>query len=123
MSKIGIPREAVEAGARAIVKAAYAGSDAEWDRLQPTQQHTVRERALEVLNAAGALLVAAYLEGPFADELKNRADARAQIGDDDQDEDTCEEEGYDCHTAAAVATWLRARTMAKACAIGLRGES
>lgn len=123
MADIHIPREAVEAGARAIMRSAYAGDDSQWDKLQPSQQAIVRERAMDVLNATARLVVAAELEGPFADELKHRADARAQVGDDDHDEDACEEEGYDCHTASAVATWLRARTMAKARAIELRAQS
>ena len=123
MADVSIPRAAVEAGARAMMRDAYVGDDSQWDKLQPTQQHIVRERAMAVLNVAAPLLVAAYLEGPFADEFKARAEQRAQIADGDHDENGCEEEGYDCHTAAAVATWLRASTAAKARAIELRAQS
>lgn len=62
MADISIPREAVEAGARAMMRDAYAGDDSQWDKLQPTQQHIVRERAMAVLNAAAPLIVAAELE-------------------------------------------------------------
>jgi hypothetical protein len=54
---VSIPREAVDAGARAIMRSAYAGDDTQWDKLQPTQQHIVRERAMAVLNAAATPLV------------------------------------------------------------------
>lgn len=62
MADVSIPRDAVEAGARAMMRSAYAGDDSQWDKLQPSQQAIVRERAVEVLNAAAPLIVAAELE-------------------------------------------------------------
>ncbi len=115
---IQIPREAVDKAARSLFNHEYTG---DFDTLALVDQHILREKAVGALNAAAPAIVAAFLEGPFADALKQRADRRAQVGDDDHDENGREEEGYDCHTAAAVATWLRASTMAKAQAIHLRG--
>lgn len=106
MSAVEIPDEAY------IVAVGAMG----WDVSAP-----VYPRLTDAIEAASPLVIAAYLEGPFSEELQRRADARAQIGEDDGAEDSCEDEGYDCHTAAAVATWLRARTVAKAHAIELRG--
>lgn len=48
----------------------------------------------------------------LADQLDARGHQRDEIGDDDPSEDdTCAEEGLDCHTVAAVATWFRAALM------------
>lgn len=62
MAEIEIPREAVDAGARAIMRSAYAGDDNQWDKLQPSQQHIVRERAMEVINASAPLIVAVHAD-------------------------------------------------------------
>jgi hypothetical protein len=58
-------------------------------------------------------LIAARLS-IVADEMKHRADQRA--ANDTDDSEPCE--GHDegnCHTEAAVATWLRARTVLTNC--------
>ncbi|MBB1153974.1 hypothetical protein [Amycolatopsis dendrobii] len=49
----------------------------------------------------------------LAAKLTARANERDEIGDDDsgREEDTCAEDGTDCHTVSAVATWFRAAQM------------
>lgn len=127
MDELTITRDAVEAAARAYITELRnkIGWGVTFDQLTAIEQRNARETATAMLNAAARLVVAAYLEGPFADELKQRADTRAQFsGDGGHEEDACDdEEGYGCHAAAAVATRLRARTMAKAHAIELRAQS
>jgi hypothetical protein len=43
--------------------------------------------------------------------MRARARQRDEVGDDDGEEDTCAEEGLNCHTVSAVATWDRAASM------------
>lgn len=122
MADVQIPREAVEAGARALLKHEFG--DDRFDQINPMWQHNLRERAIAALNAAAPLIVAAAFE-QFADELKKRADERDAKGDDDgMDGDVCEEESSaDCHTAASVTTWMRARWFAKERAAELRAQT
>lgn len=55
MSGVQIPREAVEAGARALISTT-------WDDVPKITQHILREHAMLVLNAAAPLIAAAELE-------------------------------------------------------------
>lgn len=123
MTLVQIPREAVEAGARSMVRDAYAGDDSQWDKLQHTQQHIVRERAMAVLNVAAPLIVAAELDRVKTD-LERLAAERDAIGDDDYepDEDNCDDPG-DCHRSAALATYVRAQSLVSRRITELRGES
>lgn len=82
MAEIEIPREAVDAGARAIMRSAYAGDDNQWDKLQPSQQHIVRERAMEVINASAPLIVAAELEQMAKVQSKEARDCPCGGGDE-----------------------------------------
>jgi hypothetical protein len=72
------------------LRAELAKADAELAALRAAQPGTVAElRAL-------------------AKDLNQRGNQRDTIGSDDSDGCPCDEEGDDCHTAAAVATWWRA---------------
>lgn len=116
MADVHIPREAIEAAARQI--------HTRFEHSARVEQDNAREAAMSALNAAAPLIVAAAYD-QFADELKKRADERDAKGDDDgTDGDVCEEESSaDCHTAASVTTWMRARWFARERAKQLRAES
>jgi hypothetical protein len=119
---VSIPREAVDAGARAIMRSAYAGDDSQWDKLLPTQQHIVRERAMEVLNAAAPLIVAAELDRAKT-ELERLAAARDAIAGDDDEPDEDNECTDECHTAGALATYARVISRLSSRSRELRAQS
>jgi len=123
VSDIQITREAVEAAARRFLAQLgnKIGYSASFDRLTETEKTNALETAEAMLTAAAPLIVAADLDR-FAAELKQRAEERDAIPDDDPDYDECEH-GGDCHTDAAVATWLRAAWRAERRATELRAQS
>jgi hypothetical protein len=110
VADVQIPREAVDKAARAMVRATYAGDDTQWDKLQPTQQHIVRERAMAVLNAAAPLIEADVLDRVRAD-VDRLAAERDAIGDDDyepdEDDGDCCADAGECHRSGAMASYAR----------------
>lgn len=113
MADVSIPREAVDAAARALVP--------QFDGVHPIDQFLTWEKAVAALNAAAPLIVADALDR-FAVKLKQRAAERDAIDEDDPDYAECEH-GGDCHTDAAVATWIRAAWHAERDAKQLRAQS
>lgn len=65
MADVQIPREAVEAAARALYVEANSWRAVEvpaWGDVDPQVKHTYRERAMAALNAAAPLIVAAAFD-------------------------------------------------------------
>jgi hypothetical protein len=120
VADVSIPREAVDKAARALVESNTLTYKT-WDEMNDGQRRLWRQRAEVVLNAGGPLIVAPHMD-KFAVELKQRAEARDAVDADAPDLEECEH-GGDCHTDAAVSTWLRAAWWAERNANELRAQS
>lgn len=111
MADVQIPREAVEAGARALLK--HELGDDRFDQINPMWQHNLRERAIAALNAAAPLIVAAEMERMAAqlasDEERDNLARLADISDADI---TAINDAYDVVRKALMqhAAALRAQT-------------